>query len=226
MPPPIWGHLVAALALAAVVGCSDDDPGAGERRADQARQAAEDAGLPAAVADVLADASAAVDATYRVTYDVEGRRVVVTQRPPDRRVDVIAGDGAVDATISTGGQAFACSDPPGDDGWRCERIADPPTDAGFDPGAVADLTEALAAAVDQYDFSVEDDAVAGEPVRCLVTVLRTGQRADPSLGTHGRLCVADTGALLLVERPAGTLRATGYTTEVADDAFDLPAAPT
>lgn len=223
MPSPVWSLLVA---VAAIAGCSDDEPSAGEVRADEARQAAEDAGLPDDVADLLADAAAAVDRTYRVVYDLDGRRVVVTQRPPDRRVDVMAADGTVDATISVDGRVHACTDPAGEEGWRCERLGDAPVGAGFDADAVADLVEALAVGADRYDFTVEAEEVTGTSARCLVTRLRADAAADPSLGRDGRLCIADTGALLLVERPAGIVRATEYTTEVADDAFAVPAPAT
>lgn len=225
MPPPARTALAALTALAglaALAGCGNDAPSAGEARAEDARQAAEDAGLPDGVADLLADAAAAVDRTYRVAYDVDGGRVVVTQRPPDRRVDVVAADGTVDSTISVGGRVHACTDPAGDEPWRCERLADAPAEGGFDADAVADLAHALSVGVDHYDFAVEEEQLLGTSARCLVTRLRAGGDADPALGSEGRLCIADTGALLLVERPAGIVRATQYATGVDDDAFDLP----
>jgi hypothetical protein len=210
------------LSLLAVAACGDDDPTAGEARAGQVRDAAAAAGLPDDVADLLADAASAVDATFRVSYELVDRSVVVTQRPPDRRVEVTSGDGTVDATISVGGRTHACTDPPGEDGWRCEQLGEPPPDAGFEADAVADLADALAAGADRYVFVVEEREVAGTPARCLVTSLRPGVGADPTLGDEGVLCIAATGAVLLVERPAGTLRAASYATEVDDAAFELP----
>lgn len=76
---------------------------------------------------------------------------------------------------------------------------------------------------DDYDLEIEDRAVAGTPVRCLVTRLRADAAADASLGAEGALCLAaSTGVVVLVERPIGTLRATEYRDDVEDAAFALP----
>ena len=89
--------------------------------------------------DVLADAAGAVDETYRVVYELDGRVVTVTQRPPDRRVDVVNDDGSADATISVDGTAYACTDPPGDEEWRCEVLGDPTADGAFGDADVTEL---------------------------------------------------------------------------------------
>jgi hypothetical protein len=218
---------LVSLAVLAVLapGCGDDDPTAGEARAEQIRAAAEEAGLDGQVVDVLGDAAAAVDETYRVVYELDGRVVTVSQQPPDRRVDVVSDDGSADATISVDGTAYACSDPPGDDGWRCEVLGDPTADGAFGEADVTELAGALTSGVEDYEFSTEQREVAGTGVTCLVTRLRTGRSADAALGEEGVLCVAASGAVLLAERPSGTLRATEYSTTVADDAFELPAFP-
>lgn len=222
---------LAALAVVAVLAsaaCSDDAATAGDERAEQARRAAADADLPGAVADFLADAAASVDATYRVAYELadgqgDTRTVIVTQRPPDRRIDIVHADGTLDATISTGGETHQCTRPPDEDEWFCETLGDPPEVAGFDEKAVTQLSESLARAADDYDLEIEERTVAATPVRCLVTRLRADAVADPELGTHGALCLAaSTGAVVLVERPVGTLRAAEYRDDVAPDAFDLP----
>jgi hypothetical protein len=217
---------VAVAVATALVGCGEDEPTAGEARADQVRSAAEEAGLPGEVVDVLATAAAAVDATYRVAYELEDRTVTVVQRPPDRRVDVVADDGTADATISVEGTAYACTDPPGDaDPWRCEVLGDPAAEGVFGDDDVTGLAEALAAGAEDYEFTTETREVAGTEATCVVTRLLPGADADASLGHEGVLCVADTGAVLLAERPSGTLRASVYGTDVADDAFELPAFP-
>jgi hypothetical protein len=176
------------------------------------RDAANDAGFDDEVADLLADAAAAVDATFSVTYAVEGGTVVVTQRPPDRRVETTSADGTVDVVVTVDGTTSACTDPPGDDdAVQCDVLGTPPPTGVFDDAAVAEFTDALVDSAATFDLAVEEDELVGTPARCLVT-------EPPS----ARLCIADTGAILLVERPAGTLRATAYTTDVADDAFVLP----
>ncbi len=84
----------ALLALLLVLAaCGSDDPvtAVGRDRADQARQAALDAGLDADVADFLALAAQGETATYQLTYPgpSDGSELVVTSRPPDRRVDLV-----------------------------------------------------------------------------------------------------------------------------------------
>ena len=175
------------------------------------RDAAAEAGFADDVTDVLADAAAAVDATFSVTYAVESGTVTVTQRPPDRRVETTSDDGTVDVVVTIDGTTSACTDPPGDEPVRCDELGRAPAEGVFDADAVAELTDALAADTG-YELAVEDREVAGVAARCVVT--------DPPDAT---LCVADTGAILLVERSVGTVRATAYTTDVPDDAFTLPA---
>lgn len=162
--------------------------------------------MPAEAADVVADAARGIDATFRVIYDIDGRRVVVTQRPPDRRIDVVGVDGSEDSTITVDGRSHACTRPPGD-AWACEELGASPAVGPIDAAVI----DAFVAELDG-DFAVEARDVAGVEARCVVT--------SP---TPGALCVAPSGALLLVERPAGSIRATSYTTEVPDDAFALPA---
>lgn len=202
--------LLAALAALGGACGGDDGASPGSARAEQVRRGALDAGLPDGVADVLADAAAAVDATYRVTYELDGRTVVVTQRPPDRRVDVLFEDGSADATISVEGSAHACSKPPGED-WRCEDLGSASADGAFREADVEQLVQRLTDAAGTATYGTEEREVAGTPARCVTT-------SPPPAA----LCIAATGALLLVEGPSGTLRATAYTTDVPDDAFTLP----
>ena len=176
------------------------------------RDAASDAGFDDDVADLLGDAAAAVDATYSVTYAVETGSVVVTQRPPDRRVETTSADGTVDVVLTVDGATHACTNPPGDEAFRCDQLGAPPATGVFDADAVAAFTDALAESADTFDLRVEQDTIVATDARCLVT-------EPPS----ARLCIAATGAILLVERPTGTLRATAYTTDVPDAAFVLPA---
>jgi hypothetical protein len=206
--------LALSLALGLAPGCGDDgDPSASAQRADQAREAALDAGLGEDVAEVLALAAAATDATYTATYDDGDRTLVVTQRPPDRRVDVTASDGAVDSTITAAGTVHACTDPPGDEPASCEEVGSAQPAGVFDELTITAFTEAM---LDRDPtFELEDRQLAGTDARCLVT------RDAEATST---LCIAaDTGAVLLLDSPTGGLRAVGYSTDVGDGAFDLPA---
>lgn len=176
------------------------------------------------MADLLADAAAGVDATYRVAYEIGTATVEVAQRPPDRRVEVTAADGTVDATFALDGTSYSCTDPPGDDPWRCATLGDPATGGAFDEAAVAELAGALADGARDYDFTVSSRRLAGTEARCLVTERRPGA-TGADLGDRAELCVAPSGALLLVERAQGAVRAVEYADDVDDDAFELPADP-
>ena len=225
--------VVAAVAAVAGLGlgaCGGDDGSAADQRAQQARDAATEAGLPDEVADVLALAASAVDATYHVAYDLAAdgstpaRRVAVTQRGADRRIDVVTGD-TTDATILVDGSTYQCRQAEGS--WSCATVVDaaPPTGA-FDPAAVAQATEALTAATDTYDFAVEHRTLLGLDATCLVTTRKDGAPVDPTAGESGTLCLSAEGAVLLAERTTERLEAVEYGTDVADDAFALPAHPT
>lgn len=225
MPRSAPGLLLAALVATGLAGCGDD-PAPEEQRADQVGGAATEAGLPDDVAAFLADAAEGTG-TFRVVYEVadpEGgatQRVTITQRPPDRRVDVEQADGAAQSTIGTAGGTTSCTRAAGDEPWRCEPAAGGPTDGAFDPEVVSALADALAEQASSYDFTVEDRTVAGVAARCLVTTLRSGVD-DPALGSTGTLCTSAEGARLLTETPSGTLRAIEYSTTVDDGAFALP----
>lgn len=220
--------LLLVVGAIAVAGCGDDGPAPEERRADQVGGAATEAGLPEDVAAFLADAAEGTG-TYRVVYEVadpEGgaaQRVVVTQRPPERRVDVERADGTAEVTIGTAAQTTTCARTGADEPFSCEP-AGTPVDGAFDPAVVDALRDALAEQADAYDFVVEDRTILGVAARCLVTTRRAGVD-DPDLGATGTLCTSPEGARLLTETPSGTLRAVEYATDVADDAFALPDDP-
>lgn len=222
---------IVALALAAPLGaCGDDEPTAAEQRGDQIADAARDAGLSEDVAEVLALAAAEVDGTFRVAYELDDPdsdgllRVAITQRPPDRRLDVVRPDGTADATIAADDASYQCSR--ADGAWRCELLTEAPGEGGlFEEGAMQRLVDSLIAASSSYEFSTERRRLVGVEAHCLVTRLRADAPDDPTLGAEGTLCVSAEGARLLSEVPSGSLRATEYDTEIPDEAFRLPAEP-
>ncbi|HEU5083150.1 MAG TPA: hypothetical protein VFU14_07415 [Acidimicrobiales bacterium] len=240
----------ASVALLALVlaGCGDEVDEvteAGERRAEQARAAAVEAGLGDDVADFLALAARGDTATYRVRYPgpADGTELVVTSRPPDRRVEVVADGVTTEVRLVTGGQAFECTPATGEGGGeggsdgaepaepagdgrdvdlRCERtdaLAEPP--GAFSERALEELQDALADRADDYAFEVETAPVAGVEARCLVTRRREG-RESPELGEQGTLCVSQEGALLLVDQGSDRLEALDYDTDVDESVFVRP----
>ena len=228
---------IAALAVSAtLLGCgADDDPG--RAAVDQARRAALDAGLSPAVADFLALAAGGTQATYEAEFTAltagEERTIIVSQRPPDRRIDVVAAGGATDATILTGGSTFQCSKPP-DGGWECIRAPDgrstaPLVGGVFDEATLRATTDALADASRDFIIGIEDREVAGTAATCLVAEPRgaaTTTAAGAAPDGPGSLCLSGDGAILLVEQAGERVAATEYSTSVAADRFELPAEPT
>jgi hypothetical protein len=211
------------LATATLHACSDSPT-----RTDQARQIASSAGLAADVADFVATATAGGDGVYAVTYhttaaDGSAQQITVTQQPPDRRVDIYLADGTIDSTIRTRGTSYQCTK---GQAWTCAALADQTTepDGILDQKTVNAAIEQLTARANDYDFRVEPRTMLGVAARCLVTTLKPGHDA-PSLGASATLCLAPSGAQLLVDVPRGKLEATDYTTSIPQGVFDLPAQP-
>jgi hypothetical protein len=219
--------MLAALLLTTVTTSCGDDVDAvaatGDERAEQARDAALDGGLDQQVADFLGLLARGDTATYRVRFPgpTEGTELIIANRPPDRRVDLLAGGTLIEVRLVTDGEALTCT-PGEDDELTCER-----TDALVDPAgvfrdaALDDLSEALAAGAEDYTFEIETLAVAGIDARCLVTRLRAGHES-PERGSSGTICASPEGALLLVDQGTDRLEATEYSTEVDDGTFERP----
>ncbi len=218
---------IAAVSLVVVSGCGDDDPSAdvADARADQARDAALDAGLDDDVADFLALAARGATATYQVTYPgpQAGTQLVIANRPPDRRVDVVADGEVREVRLVVQGEALSCTRAEGSDGFapcdRVDAVADPP--GIFGENAVAELTESLRDGAADFELEIESRPIAGVEATCLVTRIRAG-RERPDLGDGSTLCVSPEGALLLVDQGDERLEATDYGTEVADGTFERP----
>jgi hypothetical protein len=219
--------LLAAMALS--LNACGDGGGSGDDRPGQARDVGRDAGLPDEVQRFLALAATGLQSTFQVTYESTSPggagRVVVTQRPPDRRVDIEGATGAVDTTMVVDGATYQCSRSTGGE-WRCLEVRGPapPSVVSFDADALARTTDALTAARDDYDFVIEERDIADVSASCLITTLKAGRQASASQSPAGTLCLSPEGASLWVERPGERLAASRYTTAVDDGLFVLPAA--
>ena len=217
--------VVVALASLIVAGCGGDDAAveAARARARQARDLADQAGLPRDVGEFLAVAAHAPAASFTVEYALENDgRALLVQRPPRRRVEITSGE-STQAAIVNGDGSFSCVKQGNQ--WRCDERATTSTPTAFALGDIRRTTDDLRKAKTAYDFIVEPREVAGTGARCLVTVLKPGLPEDPARGARGVLCIADAGVPLLAEGGRNQFRATRYWTSVADDAFDLPAEP-
>jgi hypothetical protein len=199
--------MTLALALA-LAGCGHGHQAEAERtaaaRRAQAEQAARDAGLPVDVQRFLGRAAAAVGQSFTVVYrGPASGTTTLTQRPPERRVDV-TGDGTESVLrLRTG--TFACRLPTGARGWSCQRRpaggGDP--DVGvFSPDQVSATVAALASAEGTYRFAVASRRLAGTAATCL-TAAKPGAAAD-------ELCIAPTGAILRIHTARQSVDALRY----------------
>lgn len=215
---------VVLLVAAAMGGCGGDDPGA--TRADQVRQAALDAGLPDDVASVLALAARGATATFQVTYDgTEGAQVVVSQEPPNRRVDALTAGLVVESQVVRDGVSYLCELPadaqPGDP-LVCDRTAGlVPTQGAFTEEALATFTEELAAEVDGFDLDVETRTIADTEATCLVAAPKAGTPIDADAPGVDTICLSPEGAQLLVDVAGERLVASAYSTTVPDGTFEV-----
>lgn len=221
--------LAAVALLAAGAGCRDEGSGleakareAGRQRAQQARQAAREAGLPEAVAAVIADAAGAVGRSFTVTYDTgDGGRATLVQSPPRRRFDVTLRDGTTRTTLVNEQGSFACEQRSG--AWTCLTSRDPPPDVSS--FAATDLERtigSLSTAQASFDLRVEPRRVGGADARCLITERKPEAAADPALAERGVLCVSSSGAVLSIDQPDQALTAVDYRDGADRAAFSLP----
>ena len=226
MQVPSWVVAIAAL-LAAGAGCGGGGPEAqarevGRQRSSQAAGAAREAGLPEDAAELIGDAAGAVGRTFTVTYDTGGGgRATLTQAPPRRRFEITLPDGTTRATLVNDQGSFACERRAGP--WTCLPSREPEADVG--PFAATDLERtigSLSTAQATFVLRVEPRQVAGVEARCLVTDRKASAADDPALGARGVLCVAPSGAALVLDQPGQALTAVSYRDGADEAAFSLP----
>jgi hypothetical protein len=201
----------AGLVVLAVAAACGSDPSASDERADQIRQVAEEAGLADDVADVLALAARGIDGTYQVTYEGDdGASVVISQSPPDRRIDVVAGERVVESRVFRDGVGYRCA-PPADDpgaGLDCTRSEGALDAPGlFTEEALKAFADDLAASSDEVEVSVETRTIADTEATCLI--------AGPDT-----ICFSEQGAQLLLDTADDRLEASAYTTDVPEGTFE------
>jgi hypothetical protein len=209
--------------LLALVACGDDGSVA-DTRADQIRAAAADAGLPDDVTDVLVLAARGADGTFQVTYPGEdGTALVVSQAPPNRRIDVVSSERVVESRVFRDGVGYECR-PPEDDptgALDCTRAQG----ALQSPGAFTDealdaFTADLADSLDDLDLSVESRTIAEVEATCLVAAPKAGPTDGRGPGVE-TICLSEEGAQLLVDAVGERLVAEAYTPEVPEGTFEI-----
>jgi hypothetical protein len=226
--------LAAVLALAAPACGRSGEPSAddlADRRARQAVAAAAEAGLPEEVQDVLGTAARAPSASFSATYRAGADRVVVHQRPPRRRVDVVVGGVAREAVVSDGDGEVRCQRPAGRP-WTCTPAPAGATEAGsraggfgaFSPELVARTVEALEDAAGAFTLEVVERRIAGVEASCLRSAPVDGAGDGGGDAAPAWLCVAPDGVPLLVDRGDGTpeLRAVAYRSGASSDDVARP----
>lgn len=217
--------VAAGIVLAACGGGGADH--VGDDRADQVRAAAQEAGLPDDVAEVLSLAARADSATFQVSYaGTEGARLVVSQAPPDKRVDVVAGALVVESRVLHDQVAYRCEPDPAPDAkpgaLSCERAAGALEAAGtFTDDALDAFTDQLAASKDALTITVDQRTIAGVDATCLTSTPKAGTPIDGHGPGTDVLCLSPEGAQLLVDRDGDRLVADRYTTEVPKGTFDV-----
>jgi hypothetical protein len=225
--------LVAGVALVVAIGVAvvsvrggDDGAELATDRSRQVREAAADAGLDAEVADVLALAARGATATFQVSYPgTDGASLVVSQDPPNRRVDVLQAGLLVQSQVVRDSVGYRCQLPargrPGDE-LECTRTGGAIESPGaFSEDALTTFTEELAASLDALDLTVEERTIAGVPASCLVTAPKAGTVLDPDGPGVDTICLSDEGAQLLVDRGGERVVADDYSTTVPDGTFDV-----
>lgn len=211
-----------AMAAAPLAGCGDDDTSAADERADQVLAAARAAGVPEDAAEVLALAARGSLATYRVTYaGTDGAELIVSQAPPDQRVDVVAAGTVVESRVLHDGIAYRCE--LDDDGaLGCERAAGGLQVPGaFTEEALETFTDRLAASLGTIELTVEERTIADTEVRCLTSAPKAGTPIDEHAPPTDTICVSPEGVQLLLDAGGERLVADTYTTDVPEGTFEV-----
>ena len=166
-------------------------------------------------------------ATYRATYKTAspdgevGAGYVVFNRPPQTRIDTVAvGSSAATELIIGGDQTTAtvgCVGGP--DQWACESIS-PLGDSLLK--AAGPIRFLSATDLELFDAVKADNrAVAGQITRCFQLNPREGTG-----GTTGEYCLTADGVPLYTVSSFGTVEAAEFSSDVSDEDFVAPAAPT
>jgi hypothetical protein len=217
---------VVFLLAVVAAGCGGDGDQVTSDRIDQVRAAASEAGLGDEVVDVLALAAEGTTGTFQVTYQgTGGAQLVVSQAPPNRRVDVLTAGLIVESQVVRDGVAYRCSVPDGGragDELRCTRTDGAVEAPGaFSDDALAAFTDDLLGSVDDIDLRVEQRTIAEVAATCLMAGPEAGTPLDGTGPGVDTICLSPEGAQLLVDAGGERVVAESYSTEVPVGTFDV-----
>lgn len=223
---PLVAVVAGGLLVLSAGACGGGDDEVTTDRVEQVRAAARDAGLRDEVADVLALAARGTTATFQVTYPgTGGSAIVVSQDPPNRRVDVLTAGLVVESQVVRDGVAYACNLPEGGqpgDALECDRTQGAVAAPGaFTDDAVQAFTDDLLASADEFDLTVESRTIAEVEATCLIAAPAAGTVLDGSEAGVDTVCLSPEGAQLLVDAGGERVVADGYSTKVPDGTFDV-----
>lgn len=219
--------LVAAVTAGlAISGCGDDRDRIAQDRVEQIRAAAEQAGLDPDVIDALALAGRGTTATFQVSYaGTGGASVVLSQDPPNRRVDVLEAGLVVESQVVRDGVAYRCTLAAGarpGDRLACARTQGAVQAPGaFSEEALVAFGDALVSSAGDFDLRVERRVIADVDATCLVAAPVAGRPLDGSGPGVDTICLSPQGAQLLVDVGGERLVADGYSRTVPAGTFDL-----
>jgi hypothetical protein len=223
---PLVAAVAGGLLVLSMGACGAGEDEVTDDRVEQVRAAAREAGLSDDVADVLALAARGTTATFQVTYTgADGSSIVVSQDPPNRRVDVLTAGLVVESQVVRDGVAYACTLPadgqPGD-AVECDRTSGAvPAPGAFADDAVAAFTDELLDSAGDVDLAVTSRTIAEVEATCLVAAPAAGTPLDGSEAGVDTVCLSPEGAQLLVDAGGERVVADGYTTDVPDGTFDV-----
>ena len=213
-----------ALLIVLLLGACGGADSAADRRADQVRSAAVESGLPGEVVDVLELAARGAEGTFQVTYaGEEGASLVVSQAPPNRRIDIVAGTVVTESRVFRDGVGYRCRPPEDAPGGplECTRAQGALQSPGaFSDEALDTFSAELADSRADLDLSVETRTIAGAEATCLVAIPEAGPTDGTGPGVE-TICLSPEGAQLLLDAAGERLVAEGYTTDVPDGTFAI-----
>ena len=214
------GSLLLGLLLLVLLAtaCGEDD---GDATANGTEEASTPA-LKGAAADFMALLTIGLDSTYTATYETTtpegdlGDLYIVTNSPPQTRIDTIALGSSSPTTAIISGDTLTIGCGNGPETWECVEI-EPLGDSLLTAASpIVYFTSTDLASFDVVEL--DSRTLVGQAARCF------GLRAQND-GTVGdtEYCLAADGVPLTTTSPFGTVEVTELSREVSDEDFLPPA---